>query len=160
MACAPALPAEFADQPDLNDARATQAKPAPARRRRCGRAAPGQVAKKQPAHAAQKLATRPHRGMAIVMGAAATLSLVVAMLQLADGQAGQTAAETLYLAAGFNVLFTLLYAPLLALLTLRTGFFKALGALVCTFFTGLAATLGLLFISAVLLVALSSVFAA
>ena len=151
MACtaAPPLPIEHVqhahqahEEPNGHDAR-------PARRRCCGRAA---------SKGASKLAASPTRGMAIIMSLAATLALTLAMLQLADGQRGETAANTLFVAGGFNLLFTALYAPLIALFTLRTGFFKAVGALFTTIGTGLAYTLGLLFISAILLVGLSSVF--
>lgn len=151
MACAPALPADFARQPDLNDAHATRAEPGPARRRCCSRKPKAQ---KQPS----KLAAHPTRGMAVAMGIASALALTVALLQLADGQTGKMAAQTLYVASGFNVLFTLLYAPLIAVFTLRAGFFRAIGALVCTLLSGLAYTLGLLFVSAVVLVGLASVF--
>ncbi|MEO1279099.1 MAG: hypothetical protein AAFV77_09100 [Planctomycetota bacterium] len=153
MACAPALPAEFADQPELNDPAPFPA-PAPARRRRCGRTA----SKK----ACTKLAASPTRGMAIVMSMATVLAMTIAMLQLVDGSgsggAGKTAAQTLYLAAGFNVLFTLLYTPLIGIFTLSSGFWRAVRTVFCTFFVGLAYTLGLLFISAAVLVGLATVF--
>ena len=149
MACAPALPAEFADQPELNDPAPTPA-PAPARRRRCGRTA----SKK----ACRKLAASPTRGMAIIMSLATGLALTIAMLQLVDGQTGKTAAQTLYLAAGFNVLFTLLYTPLIGIFTLSSGFWRAVRTVFCTFFTGLAYTLGLLFFSAAVLVGLATIF--
>lgn len=135
---APPLPVHHASHADKRDA-----KPA---RRRCG------------AKTASTLANSPSRGLAIITSLAATLALTVAMLQLAGGHSGTTAAQTLYLAAGFNILFTTLYAPLLALFTLRTGFLKAIGALVATLATGLAYALGLLFISTVLLVAMAGIF--
>jgi len=154
MACAPALPAEFVEH-DADDAQSHD-QPVPARRG-C-RCRVKRTAKDKTTTSSSKLAGNSARGMAIVMSIASTLALTLAMLQLADGQAGKAAAQTLYLAAGFNVLFTLLYTPLVALFTLRAGFWRAVRALFGTFFTGLAYTLGLLFVSVVLLVALSSVF--
>jgi hypothetical protein len=142
-AAAPPLPISHAACAPREHHRDQDAPPA---RRRCGRGA------------CSTLASSPTRGMAIIMSLAATAALAIGMLQLADGQPGERAATTLYLAAGFNLLFTALYAPLIALFTLRAGFFKAVGALLTTIAMGLAYTLGLLFISAVLLVALSSVF--
>ncbi len=131
--------------PPLTAPATIESTPAPARRRCVSKSC-------------SKLATSPSRGLAIITSVATTLALILAMLQLADGQPGRDAGNTLFLAAAFNLLFTALYAPLVALFTLRSGFFKAIGALFTTIATGLAYTLGLLFISVVLLVALSNVF--
>ncbi len=150
MACAPTFPAEFVDQPE-----ATEVSKAPShRRRRCC----GSVCKGASKKACTKLATSPTRGMAFIMSIATVLAMTIAMLQLADGQTGKVAAQTLYIAAGFNVLFTLLYTPLIGIFTLSSGFWRAIRTSFCTFFTGLAYTLGLLFVSAVVLVGLSAVF--
>lgn len=152
MACtaAPPLPIPH-DQHEDHDR-------SPRRVRLAGRRCGARVRGSETAGRGSKPAASPTRGMAIVMGIASVLALTLAMLQLAEGQTGKTAAQTLYIAAGFNVLFTLLYAPLMAVFTLRTGFFKAIGTLVSTFVSGLAYTLGLLFVSAVVLVGLASVF--
>lgn len=143
MPAAPALPLSHA--PHAHQHKQEHEHDTPVPRRRCG------------GRACSKLAASPTRGMAIIMSLAATLAIVVSLLQLADGQSGREAATTLYVAAGFNLLFAALYAPLIALFTLRRGFFKAVGALFATIGMGLAYTLGLLFVSAVVLVALSSV---
>lgn len=109
---------------------------------------------------ARRVAARPAsptRGLVAVMGIATTLALVLALLQLADGQSGNQAANTLFVAAGFNLLFAALYAPLLALFTLRRGVFKAVGAFFVAIGAGVAYTLCLLFASVVVFVALASV---
>lgn len=140
MACpqAPALPADFAQ------AHAPEPTTNARHQLRCARRIVARPAS-------------PTRGLALVMGIATTLALVLALLQLADGQSGKQAANTLFAAAGFNVLFTAFYAPLLSIFTLRRGVCKAVGAFFVAIGAGVAYTLGLLFTSVVVFVALASV---
>lgn len=140
MACpqAPALPADFAR------AQAPEPTTNARHRPRCARRIVARPAS-------------PTRGLALVTGIAATLALVLALLQLADGQGGTAAANTLFAAAGFNVLFTAFYAPLLSIFTLRRGVCKAVGAFFVAIGAGVAYTLGLLFASVLVVVALAAV---
>lgn len=140
MSCppAPALPAEMMPNPAHD--RPT------CRGRRCSR----RVVGGQPSASGS-----PTRGLVIGMTIAATVGLVLALLQLADGQGGRASANTLFAAAGFNLLFTAFYAPLLGFFTLRRGLRKTAGAFFGSIGTGVAYTLGLLFASVVLLASLA-----
>ncbi|MFI4917439.1 MAG: hypothetical protein ACIAS6_13155 [Phycisphaerales bacterium JB060] len=131
---APPLPADT-DAP---------AKVAPRAKRRCG--------------GCQAVAASPARAMMVVMAIATALATVVAIGQLAEGGSGETAGETLFVVAAFNLVFTALFAPLVALFTLRRGFFRAIGSFFGTIFTGIGLTLCLLFSSVAILYALAAVF--
>lgn len=131
-AAPPPLPAE------------ADAAPAAVKKRRCG--------------GCQAMAASPARAMMVVMAIATALATVVALGQLAQGGSGETAGETLFVVAAFNLVFTALFAPLVALFTLRRGFFKAIGSFFGTIFTGIGMTLCLLFSSVVILFALAAVF--
>lgn len=106
----------------------------------------------------QSVAASPGRAMVVVMTLATALATVVAIGQLAEGGPGKQAGETLFIVAAFNLVFTALFAPLVAIFTLRRGFCKAVGTFFGTVFTGIALTLGLLFMSVAGLYGLVAVF--
>lgn len=123
--------------------------------KRCGR---GRTCAKAGAKRCAKLASSPTRGLVIVMVGATIIATILAIVQLSQGAPGRMAANTLYAAAGFNLLFTAMYAPLLALFTIRSGLCRSVGTFFGTIFKGLAFTLSLLFISVAVLVGLGVVF--
>ncbi len=106
----------------------------------------------------QAMTASPGRAMMVVMTLATALATVVALGQLADGGSGEQAGETLFIVSAFNLVFTALFAPLVAIFTLRSGFCRAIGSFFSTIFTGIALTLGLLFMSVTILFGLSAVF--
>jgi|GEM_PF-4401235 len=138
------LPAEAADRGDRGESAD----------KRCGR---GRACARAGAKRCAKLASSPTRGLVIVMVGATLLATLLAVVQLAQGAPGRMAGNTLFAATGFNLLFTAMYAPLLALFTVRSGFCRAVGTLFSTLFKGLAFTLSLLFISVAVLVGLGIV---
>lgn len=122
---------------------------------RCGR---GRSCAKAGAKKCAKLASSTTRGLVIVMVGATIIATILAVVQLSQGAPGRMAGNTLFAAAGFNLLFTAMYAPLLALFTIRSGLCRSVGTFFGTIFKGLAFTLSLLFISVAVLVGLGAVF--
>ena len=122
--------------------------------KRCGR---GRQCARAGAKKCAKLASSPTRGLVIVMVGATILATLLAVVQLSQGAPGRMAGNTLFAAAGFNLLFTAMYAPLLALFTIRSGLCRSVGTFFSTLFKGVAFTLSLLFISVALLVGLGIV---
>jgi hypothetical protein len=122
--------------------------------RRCGR---GRACAKAGAKKCTKFASSPTRGLVVVMVGATLIATFLAVVQLSQGTPGRMAANTLFAAAGFNLLFTAMYAPLLGLFTLRSGVCKAVGAFFTTIGKGVAFTLSLLFVSVAALVGLGIV---
>ncbi|MEQ8317529.1 MAG: hypothetical protein RIE77_03050 [Phycisphaerales bacterium] len=106
----------------------------------------------------QAMTASPGRAMMIVMTLATALATVVAIGQLAEGGSGEQAGETLFVVSAFNLVFTALFAPLVAIFTLRAGFCRAIRAFFGTIFTGIGLTLGLLFMSVVILFGLAAIF--
>lgn len=123
--------------------------------KRCGR---GRACAKAGARKCAKLASSPTRGLVVVMVGATIIATFLAVVQLSQGAPGRMAGNTLFAAAGFNLLFTAMYAPLLALFTIRSGLCRSVGTFFATIFKGLAFTLSLLFISVALIVGLGIVF--
>lgn len=106
----------------------------------------------------EAMTASPGRAMMVVMTLATALATVVAIGQLADGGSGEQAGETLFVVSAFNLVFTALFAPLVAIFTLRTGFCRAIRSFFCTIFTGIGLTLGLLFMSVIILFGLTALF--
>ncbi|UYV12999.1 MAG: hypothetical protein NCW75_01630 [Phycisphaera sp.] len=123
--------------------------------KRCGR---GRACAKAGARKCTKMASSPTRGLVVVMVGATVIATILAVIQLSQGAPGRMAGNTLFAAAGFNLLFTAMYAPLLALFTIRSGVCRSVGTFFSTIFKGLAFTLSLLFISVAVLVGLGVVF--
>lgn len=132
---------------------AMPAEPEPSTKR-CGR---GRACAKTGAKRCTKLAASPTRGLVVVMVGATVFATILAMVQLSQGTPGRVAANTLFAAAGFNLLFTAMYAPLLGLFTLRSGLCRAIGTFFATIGKGAAFTLSLLFVSVAVLVGLGIV---
>ncbi len=145
IAAPPPMPAAMtADAADHGEPRAS----------RCGK---GRACAKAGAKHCAKLATSPTRGLVIVMVGATIIATILAVVQLSQGAPGRMAGNTLFAAAGFNLLFTAMYAPLLGLFTLRSGVCRAVGTFLSTIGRGLAYTLSLLFVSVAVLVGLGVV---